>query len=375
MAVKAIAFLLTFMSFASANASEIHEPYQSVRQLGMGGVYVFDENDSTSFFQNPAYSCFTEGLNWNIFDISVGAGDINLATTFADGIPEVNGFDGLDAFYGKKISASVNGHSSLTLPCFGMAGYYQVLANFRMHNPAYPSLETFYLTEYSFLTGGGFQIGKYFSVGMDLKRVDRKGGLVTFGPETLANLGADGLTSLADQIENEGVAYGLDIGVASRFSDVPFNPTLSLSWKDVGSTAFQQTKGSDAPERQRDNLVLGATVGGGLPGLGIAAGIEYRHISNNDEQIGKKMHLGAEVSLAFLDVRAGFYQGYTTYGVGIDFWLLELDAAMYSVETGAYPGQTEEKRVQANVLLNLEFDPNFNLIDASGKSRKLKQRR
>jgi hypothetical protein len=374
-ALKFVFAALTFYFLSAVQAKEIHEPLQSVRQLGMGGVYVFDENDSTSFNQNPAYTCFTEGLNWNIFDISLGAGDLSLAETFANGLPDITGINGLNEFYGKRVSAGVDARSTLTLPCFGMSGYYQVLANFRMHNPAYPTLDTFYLQEYAFKIGGGFKIGDVFSFGMDVKRVDRKGGPYSFGVNTLVSLGADGLTTLLEQIENQGVGFGLDIGMVTRFSKLPLNPTLSLAWKDVGSTAFERTKGATYPERQKDNLVLGATVGGGLPGLGLAAGIEYRHITDNDEQIGKKIHLGGEISLAFLDVRGGLYQGYSTYGVGIDLWLLEMDATLYSVETGAYPGQSEEKRAQVSLLLNLEFDPNFNLVDAGGKRRKLKQRR
>ena len=35
--------------------------------------------------------------------------------------------------------------------------------------------------------------------------------------------------------------------------------------------------------------------------------------------------MGAEVSIAMFDLRAGFYQGYTTYGLGMDLWLLKFD--------------------------------------------------
>ena len=143
----------------------------------------------------------------------------------------------------------------------------------------------------------------------------------------------------------------------------------------MGSTAFQQTGGATAPERQKDNLVLGMTVDGSIPFLGMAAGFEYRHISDTGEQIGKKLHLGAEVSLAMFDLRAGFYQGYTSYGLGLDLWLLQLDAAWYQIEKGVYPGQTPDERVQLGLMMNLEFDPNFSLVGAGGKKRRLKQRR
>ena len=158
-------------------------------------------------------------------------------------------------------------------------------------------------------------------------------------------------------------------------ASIPAWQQVSLNWRDIGSTAFTKTKGNDSPNRQKDDLVLGMTFDGSVPLLGVAGGLEYRHITDNDEQIGKKIHLGAEVTLAMFDFRAGLYQGYYTYGFGMNLWLLQFDAALYSVERGIYPGQTEDRRFQASILIDLEFDPNFKLVSSDGKARKLKQRR
>ena len=89
----------------------------------------------------------------------------------------------------------------------------------------------------------------------------------------------------------------------------------------------------------------------------------------------KKIHVGAEIQLGFMDVRAGFYQGYFGYRLGIDLWLLQLDAALYTVEKGIYAGQTPEQKLQVGLLFDMEFDPNFKLTETGGKRRKLKQRR
>ncbi len=379
LSVKLTLFFLLCGFSNSVWATEFYEPYQSVRQLGMGGAYVFSEHDANSFMQNPAYSCSLKGFNWAIFDVKLAIGDVQSYQSLTAGtgtLPTPNGLTGLSPFYGKSVWVDAGGISSISSACLGLSAYYNGIGSFKLHNPAFPTLNTYYLTEYGFKVGGAFPISPILSIGLDFKRAIRKGGPYVFGPETLSTLaGSNGFQTMIDSIQDEGVGYGMDAGVVSRLSYLPFNPTASLSWQDLGSTSYAKTKGTTAPNRQKDDLVLGLTVDGSIPLFGFAAGLEYRHITDNGVQLGQKIHLGTELSLAFLDVRAGFYQGYTTYGVGVDLWLLQLDAALYSIEKGFYPGQSPEQRAQVSLQMNLEFDPDFNLVDAGGKRRRLKQRR
>jgi len=345
----------------------------------MGGVYVFNEHDGGSFMQNPAYTCFVKGLNWSIFDVDVGVGDVNeydfIKTNLLDTGTSPT-FSELSQYYGKSVWVGLGGYTSLSMPCFGVAGTYGAIVNFEMYNPAFPSLHTFYQTDYGFSLGGGIPLGPSLAFGMDVKRISRSGGPYEFGPDTVTTLtDSAALTTLTESVKNAGTAYGLDAGLVARFSSAAMNPTVSLSWKDVGSSSFVKTNGTEAPNMQKDNLVLGMTVDGSVPLFGFSAGLEYRHITETGEQIGKKLHLGTELNIAMFDIRAGFYQGYTTYGLGIDLWIFQLDAALYSVEKGIYPGQSPEKRGKVGLLLDLEFDPDFKLVDAGGKRRRLKQRR
>lgn len=379
LSLKSWLFLFSFFVFNSAQAVEFFEPFQSTRQLGMGGVYVFNETDAGGFIQNPAYTCYNKGMNWSLFNFGIGVGDVqayNQLTKDTGKLPDPSGFADLAPFYGKNVWLGLDGYTSFTVPCFGFAGTGTAIANFQLHNPAFPTLRTVYLKEYGVRIGGAIAFNPVFSLGLDVKRMDRAGGPKNLGPSTLTSLtGSNAIENLVSNFQNEGIGYGLDAGIVSRFSMLPFNPTLSLSWRDVGSTAYSLTKGTDAPERQKDNLVASATIDGSIPLLGLAAGVEYRHITDDDEQLGKKLHIGAEASLAFLDLRAGFYQGYATYGAGVNLWLLQFDAAWYRVEKGAYPGQTPDERVQLGIMMDLEFDPNFNFVDAGGRKRRLKQRR
>jgi hypothetical protein len=366
---------LFLLSTEKIFANEIYEPFQSIRQLGMGGVYVFNEHDANSFLQNPAYTCHLKGLNWTLVDVGAGLGDLTNYSTLATQ-STATGLTSFSAYYGKSIWIQAGGISTLTLPCFGMSGYYTGIAGFKLHNPAFPSLVSMYQTDYGLAIGGGFPLAEDFSLGLSAKRVIRKGGPYTFGPDSISTLtSAAGVQDLVTSTNNEGIGYGIDMGFAARLKQLPFNPTVSLAWRDVGSTAFVKTNGLTSPERQKDNLVAGVTFDGSIPLLGIAAGLEYRHINDNSEPLGKKLHAGAELTFLFMDLRAGLYQGYPTYGFGMNMWLVQLDASVYTIETGAYPGQTANQRAQIGLNMELEFDPNFKLVGSGGQRRRLKQRR
>lgn len=378
---KYLLIFLTLFISQWLRAAEIYEPFQTIRQYGMGGVYVFNEDDAGSMLQNPGYLCYTTGFNATLFSVGIGVGDVqsyrSLTHDGTTSLPDTSaGMSSLGPYFGKDIWLNSGGYAAMTFPCFGFAGTYGASVAFQLHNPSYPQLNTFYLLEYGAMLGGGVKLGPLASLGLNIKRMNRKGGPYIFGPDRLATIsGSNGLSTLASSIENEGIAWGMDVGLASRLDSVPFNPTISMAWKDVGSSAYIKTKGDQAPERQKDNLVLGMTIDGSLPLLGLSAGVEYRHITDTGEQLGKKIHLGTELHLAFIDLRAGMYQGYTTYGFGLDLWLFRLEGAWYKVETGAYPGQSPQERIQIGIMAEIGLDANFNLLDFNGRKRHLKQRR
>jgi hypothetical protein len=220
--------------------------------------------------------------------------------------------------------------------------------------------------------GGGIWLNEKTVLGLSIKRMTRLGGDQTFGADILTNISDE---EILDSFQNKGRAWGMDLGLVYREKSKMFNPTVSLSWKDVGRTTFRKTAGAAAPPGQRENLTLAMTFEASVPGFGVAGGLEYRHILNNDEQLGQKLHLGTEISIPLVDVRAGFSQGYTTYGIGMDLFLFQLDVAQYSVERGEYPGQTEDERLAFSLTMELGFDADFNLTDVGGRKRKFKKRR
>lgn len=366
-------FAAAFIFFISLNASaaELYEYNNTVRQKGMGGVYVFREDDAFSFLKNPAYTCYTSGINWTMFGFGLGSNGYSLLESLED-FEGIDGLESLDPFYGKRVYLELNANTTMTLPCFGVSYWYDVWLALSATNPTFPRLDVGYQKDEAFQIGGGVWLSEKLVLGLSLKRVTRLGGDQTFGADILNNITDD---QILDSFQNTGRAWGLDMGLVYREKSKLFNPTVSLSWKDVGRTTFRKTAGAQAPAGQRENLTLAMTFEGSVPGFGVAGGLEYRHILNNDEQLGQKLHLGTEISIPLVDVRAGFSQGYTTYGLGIDLFLFQLDLAQYSVERGEYPGQTEDERLAFSLTMELGFDADFNLVDIGGGKRKLKRRR
>ncbi|MNS96079.1 hypothetical protein D3C72_1303620 [compost metagenome] len=242
-----------------------------------------------------------------------------------------------------------------------------------MHNPGFPEFDTYFRNDAAYIIGGAFTLGPKTYGGVSVKRMERWGGeSQDLGLTTIAN--ADDFRAIGDNFENKGQGYGLDVAVMSELEG-PLSPTLAVVWQDVGSTAFTKTAGADAPPRINQNLSFGAGMGIDLPGLDWVVGIEGRHLLEPDIQIGKKLHIGTELSLPLIDVRAGYSQGYMSYGAGLNLFILRVDAASYTEELGVYPGQTAEARYMVSVSIDLGFDANFKFTDNNGKKRRLKQRR
>ena len=365
-----ILFLTFFI--AQAKATELFQLGEDTRSYGMGGVRVTDNKEAGAFLWNPANLTYMKGMNLEVADINFDVNGMDAYNSFK-GVNFSSGIGSYSQLYGKELRSSAEGISAFTLPCFGIAVYDKGYLDLMLHDPAFPSLNVTYLNDYAFAMGGSVPLGPGGSFGVTAKRINRLGGPQQIGFSTL-NAGLS-QSALIGQFQNEGVGYGIDSGLMYKVPAVPLNPAFGIAWQDMGSTAFVKSHGSQAPERIKDNLTLSGTFQQELLVVGVAGGVEYRHITDSDEQLGKKLHAGLELSLLNIDLRGGFYQGYSTYGIGFDLWLLQIDGALYTVEEGAYPGQTPSQRYQIGFSMNFGFDPDFNLTDAGGKRRRMKQRR
>lgn len=372
--MKVLIWIFTSMMMSSpAFAAELWSFAETPKSTGMGGVRILtkDASDANAFFWNPAALGRMEGVRFTMFNLGAGVNGLTNAQALRD-IGNASGLAALDPLYGLPVWVGGVGYTAIAIPYFGFGVFDEGVVKFLLHNPAFPELQMSYINDYGYILGGGLDFGG-FSIGANVKRITRTGGPITLGADLLSSISG---STLQNYFTNEGVGYGFDLGLMYT-APAPLSPTISLSWLDVGKTNFLPSKGTTPVPMRDDNLTLGLNVSTQALLGGFSAGLEYRHISNANEQLGKKIHIGTEISLPLVDLRAGLYQGYYTYGVGVDLFMFQLDASLFTVETGAYPGQTPDQRFLIGLSTSLSFDPNFNLVDTTegGKRRKLKQRR
>lgn len=368
-----LGFFLTmfFLLFAeSAKTQEIFEYNRPLRALGMGNVYSVFVRDVDATTVNPAALAFVSAISWELVDAAFGVNGLDAYEDFRS-MTSISSPSDYDQIVGKKIWISLFAKTALVLPYFGFTAYNDGKLSAVIRNPAYPEFDVNFMNDTGLAFAGALPVGPLASVGFGVKRVTRWGGAQTIGLGTIASGDS---SSLVDQFQNKGIGYGLDLAFMMKIPGA-LSPTVALTWMDVGSTAFAKTNGSEAPPRIHDNLSLGIGSTIDLPGLDISTGMEYRHITEDGLQIGKKLHFGTEFSLPFIDLRAGLSQGYPTFGAGFNFFFMRLDAASYKVETGDYPGQSPESRIQVGLSFELSVDADFKFYAKDGKKRKLKQRR
>ncbi|MFN7903615.1 MAG: hypothetical protein ACK5P5_00375 [Pseudobdellovibrionaceae bacterium] len=366
-------FIFYLQLFSSAAwSAELFEMYRPTRSMGMGGVLTLFPREQDAVILNASFLRWNSGVKLEIINLGIGADkngyDLHNYTSKGGDFDPVSEYD---PWFGKPFWVNGFGKASLSIPYFGFAVFSGLQINAELNNPAFPKFQVNFLNDNISMLGFAVPLGPMSSFGVGLKRILRWGGDQDV---SLGIIASGNLDNIMDQFNNRGTGYGVDLSMTTQL-DTPFQPTATVVWQDVGSTQFAKTAGSEAPPRIKDNLSFGLGSKLDLPGIDLTAGIEYRHITLQGEQLGKKLHMGAELSLPFVDLRYGVNQGLSTYGAAVDFWFLTLDAATWTEELGEYPGQTPQTRYQATLSLQLGFDANFSLTDSNGGKRKLKQRR
>jgi hypothetical protein len=66
---------------------------------------------------------------------------------------------------------------------------------------------------------------------------------------------------------------------------------------------------------------------------------------DGEDDFYKRVHMGGEFRFPYiLTFRAGFNQGYRTFGASIDLWIIRVDYANYKEEIGVVVGQRADER-------------------------------
>ncbi len=357
--VKAVA-LLFLISFAGAvaPAAELYESHLNARALGMGGAYNSVVDDEESLWFNPAGIAKNMGIHWTIIDPKGGISSPGDLSTLKD-LQNASTFNtALASLYGKEIWAGGGAKSAIILPFFAGAYYYDANASILADNPVNPTLSVNYVTDQGFALGTGFSIAQVLEMGFVTRYINRTGVRKDFGPAVISDImaGTSKPSTIFDNLNNKGTGYALDLGGNITIPG-PVKPTLSFVWKNMGNTTFRaSTTGGTPPPSDDQDMQVGASLLIDAWIIHILPAIEIREIMDSSVQLGNKMHLGVELGVPLLDLRAGIYQGYATYGFGLNLGLLEIEGASWETELGGYPGQLGNRRYMVQATLRLGFD-------------------
>lgn len=366
-------FISIAISF-SVSAAELYQAGLPPRCMAMGGTCITQVRGTDGLFFNTATLARVEGFQLTLAQLSVA-----VSKNAEDYVNALNNNSGntvtssdLQNLYGKTITADVSARAGLVVPYFGVGLYSTNYLVETFNNPAYPTFNINYTSDYGYIVGGAISLAKNTSIGVAVRSAKRWGGDKDIDVSTL--VGSSNQDVIDANFPDHGSGLGLDLSFITTL-EMNFKPTFALVWKDVGQTRYRMYSGQQDPPEQKDNLILGASVQHEFLLGDWTHAFEYQYIRTPGEGLGKKLHFGTEVSYGLIDLRAGLNQGYLTYGVGVDLAVLEIDATFFTNEMGSYSGQIRNDRYQIGVTLTFDFDQSFKLTNSDGKKRRLKQRR
>lgn len=364
--------IILFFSFENSYAIDIFQNGMTTRSAAMGGTGVAFVKGPASLFINPASLARVEGFSLNIANLNLA-----LSSNALDLKDEFHGSSNItsqqvDSLYGKKIFTEASVYGGAVIPYFGVGAYSANTVLMSFNNPSFPTFNVDFVSDYSYVVGFAVPLAEKTSFGVAGRHVKRWGDKANILVSDL--IGNDAQEVIKSHINSKGKGNALDLSFLTTVKG-PGDGDLNIAavWKDVGDTKFDPTLGA-GPERQENNLILGLALINDWKGLVWTNAFEYKFV-RNDGDITKKLHLGTELSLGLVDLRAGYGQGYLSYGAALDLSFLVLEAAIYSSELGTSAGQTESNRYQLGLSLNLDFDQSFKLQSSEGKRRRLLQRR
>ena len=367
-------FVISLLSKSLLHAKELYQQGLSARYWGMGGTSVAFARGVDALYLNPAALAKTDGivLNFVNFSASLSTNSISLK----DKLSVTNGsgsisLSDLNSLYGENIFLDVTAYGGVAIPYFAVGAYSNNTTLQSFSNPSNPTYNVNLISDYGYAIGGAFKLTDEISFGLTGRSLKRWSGDLTMPATDL--VGSNTQSVLEAALSDKGSGNALDLGFLASFQRSGWNNEIGLAWHDVGMTKFNPTSGK-GPERQDDNLIFGYAAQKEFGFTSWLSSIEYKFI-RNDGDISKKIDLGTELSLGIFDVRAGYYQGYLSYGGTVDFSFIRIDAASYTGELGTSAGQTANPRYVVSLSLMLDMDKSFKIQAADGKRRRLNQRR
>ena len=326
--------------------------YQGVLVEGMGGAFTAVADDSNAPFYNPAGLDNIQSSSFQILNISA---DITYPSLYPNLYNSLNGastsnpatyINAFNSVAGQSLYTRVGDYSNYTTHDFAIG----LLTNNQALGVANASPTTTNLASLAALSDSGIVIsGAYGFFNHHLQVGGTLMGLYQMF-ENIPSLTVSQASALSSTLSsNLSHGFGVvgNLGAIYHF-DLPLNPTLGASILNVGTASFGDA--GSLPQLINAGVGIDPDIGFGR----LLADIDYVDVTNYLYYTGDSLWLHTRLGVQYqfpeiLTVSAGLYEGYPTFGVGVDLWAFEVNASYYTEEASPVPGLNPDHIVSLQV--------------------------
>ena len=338
-------YIIFFLFSCSIFAKELPYIYKGTRPLGMGGAFVALSDDSNALFYNPAGLANIKEdrvslINLDIegskkaYNFNKDAWDVD-----TDNSKEVAGF--LQDHLGDYGHIATSIFPNYTKPNFAFGLISTVKSNIQVRDRQYPKLSVDAIGDGGVCAGYAWPfLDNDLLVGSNLKYLYRESIEHEYSVADITT--HDFKSRLRDGIQH-GSGVLLDLGIIYKIqSNQEGSPQEPIQLGLSVSNLIGNKLGDAADLDPHVDLGVSKRFGD------ITLAADYVDIFGQlgeDNDIGKRIHLGLEYSLTkIIRLRTGVNQGYMTFGVGVDAKNVQFDLLTYAEEVGTHSGQLKDRR-------------------------------
>ncbi len=355
---------------------ELRRPVQGIRNLGMGNTGIGLSFDENALFYNPAGLVGVDKIlvGFPILN-EVSDDSVKIVKEIRELVADKNTSGIAALLMGKRVHYRLLTDLNLILPfgelmTFGMARGLETQFDLGVRNPV--SIEIDFGFRLDEITNFGFGMpvarGRWLvGAGVEtVKRCDIPLKTITFG-EVLSNTNLSSSTGSCD-FNSLKRAQTFNFGFQRRLETAS---ALKMIWGmsayNVGGLKFKRSDNETNPSDQNMELSTGLSWQPSWGPVRMLYAIDLRDLTlkhaddtycqsnKGTDCIWKRLHIGAEFGFFPIDsgastfaVRAGFNQGYFTYGFELNPFIffrgLNIQYAVYKTETGDKIGDRPDKR-------------------------------
>jgi hypothetical protein len=335
-------------------AEELPYIYKGARPMGMGGAFVALSNDANALFYNPAGLADIKESQLSLAVIEIESD--NGGYRFTDDALKVD-FDN-----SKEVAQFLRGHigdyghvgasffPNYSSPDFAFGLISAADSNLQVRDRQYPKLDADAIADEGVCTGFAHSfLDNNLLVGANLKYIFRQSLEHEY---TISDMTTSGFKDRVRDDINHGSGLLLDLGMIYKIQGAQEGTDrgplqLGISMNNLIGNKLGKAEDIDP----HVDLGISKRIGK----ITLAADyVDIFHQEGEDQDVGKRIHLGLEYAATkILNLRTGIYQGYLTFGIGLNTKYLKIDMLTYSEEVGTYSGQQRDRRYMLSFGLGI----------------------